>query len=63
MFSFPRRRWVVESRPAMFPHAPWDRSLGPYFRKKTACDYMSRMRWFAPANLVATRVRDLRKED
>jgi hypothetical protein len=59
MRAFPRRRWVVESRPAMGPGS-WERSLGPYFREATAKDMLRRFRWFAPGWLVEARIRDTR---
>lgn len=59
--SIPRRRWVVESRPALGRGGEWERSLGPYYREKTAKDMLRRFRWFAPSWLVEARVRDLRQ--
>lgn len=55
--TWPKRRWVVESRPRMFPHMPWKLSLGPYFRESTARDMMGRAGWF-DGGLVAWRIRD-----
>lgn len=55
----PRRKWIVESRPASWiGDCEWQKSLGPYFRKAMADDMMRRMRLFAPTNLVDIRVRN-----
>lgn len=55
-FRLPRRRWVVESRPGLGLGGKWKRSLGPFFRERTAQDYMRRCKWF-DAGIVEWRVR------
>lgn len=57
--KIPRRKWIVESRPAMFPDEKWQKSLGPYFKEQSAHSNLRLMRMFVPGSIVALRVRKL----
>jgi len=63
----PRRRWVVESRtnPLVIGGVtdPWARSLGPYFRKKTAESYLNLCVLFSNHTFTEWRVRNIEVQE